>query len=611
MADSQVIAELQERIDSLELRLTSLRLDNKRLQKDARIHSLNESKLQEVQRIAALSSWEASTLTGQLTCSEKLSAWLSLGTLEQKRRPNIDDLMQAVHPKDRDAVVSAYESCLETGQPRQLKHRMVAADGQIRIVEHYMKTFQGKRNVPLKTIGILLDVTERERLTVRLEEAHAKLGSTLASVRSIHDNVPYGLLMVDAQHRVLAGYSKACDDFLTEQGPTIEGRKLETLLGLDPRMSGHFGSLLDQVFMDILPEELSLDQIPDRIRVKDRWVNVSASVIRDNGGDVSAVLFTLLDITDLIDAEQNQERLHGIVKVLMHKEAFTAFIRDFDAELEAMLGDLNDQARIRRALHTAKSGFALFSLMGISRQIHRIEDAVAVDASHLEELHRRVRALLAENEDLWAIRLDQKDEELVISRSSLEAMSRIVAESESLEEARRAVAETIVRLQEKPFSALAGPLRESFDSHVQRRHKQACLEIRGGDVLVPAEYREVLGVLPHLLRNAVDHGIEPPDSRGDKCPRAHVGVEVERSGGQFRVVVSDDGCGVDGEKLKRKALEGGKLTPEEAARLSRREILELMLLDQVSTAKSITTTSGEGSACRRSVPRSMPRGDTC
>jgi chemotaxis protein histidine kinase CheA len=102
--------------------------------------------------------------------------------------------------------------------------------------------------------------------------------------------------------------------------------------------------------------------------------------------------------------------------------------------------------------------------------------------------------------------------------------------------------------------------------------------------------------LTHLVRNAVDHGIETPEKRQacGKSPEGHLFLRAFHEGGQVNIEISDDGAGIDPERVKQKALEKGLVTPDQASRLSDRELLNLLFLPGFSTAEKVTNVSGRG-----------------
>jgi len=102
--------------------------------------------------------------------------------------------------------------------------------------------------------------------------------------------------------------------------------------------------------------------------------------------------------------------------------------------------------------------------------------------------------------------------------------------------------------------------------------------------------------LTHLVRNAVSHGIETPEERRKLCkaPRGTVRLNAYHHGNQVVVEVTDDGRGIDAQKIRAKAIELGMTTAEECARLSEAEILEFIFRPGFSTAEQVTEVSGRG-----------------
>jgi two-component system chemotaxis sensor kinase CheA len=102
--------------------------------------------------------------------------------------------------------------------------------------------------------------------------------------------------------------------------------------------------------------------------------------------------------------------------------------------------------------------------------------------------------------------------------------------------------------------------------------------------------------LTHLVRNSVDHGIELPDDRV-KAGKDRSGCLILRAfheGGQVNIEISDDGAGLDAERIRKKALERGVITADQAAHMAEREIFNLIFLPGFSTAEKVTNVSGRG-----------------
>jgi two-component system, chemotaxis family, sensor kinase CheA len=128
--------------------------------------------------------------------------------------------------------------------------------------------------------------------------------------------------------------------------------------------------------------------------------------------------------------------------------------------------------------------------------------------------------------------------------------------------------------------------------------KEADLVIHGEDVRIDKRIlEEIKDPLIHLLRNCVDHGIEPPDARQSarKPPRATILLSVTQvNGNQVEIALQDDGSGIDVDKVKASAIKRGLLTADAAASLRAEAALRLVFEPDVSTSPMITQVSGRG-----------------
>jgi two-component system chemotaxis sensor kinase CheA len=102
--------------------------------------------------------------------------------------------------------------------------------------------------------------------------------------------------------------------------------------------------------------------------------------------------------------------------------------------------------------------------------------------------------------------------------------------------------------------------------------------------------------LVHLIRNALDHGIELPDQRAQagKARCGTVRLEACQEGDQIVVTVADDGIGIDPDRIARKAVDKGLVTPERLRALTAREVLDFIFVPGFSTAERVNNLSGRG-----------------
>jgi len=149
----------------------------------------------------------------------------------------------------------------------------------------------------------------------------------------------------------------------------------------------------------------------------------------------------------------------------------------------------------------------------------------------------------------------------------------------------------------RPFSDGVDGFQRMVRDVARSLDKDARLEITGLTTQVDRDVLEMVKApLNHLLRNAVDHGIEMPDLRREngKHPQAIVKLDARHRSGMLLVSVEDDGRGVDLDSLKQKIVERGLSTEEMLAQMSEAELLEFLFLPSFSTRSEVTEISGRG-----------------
>ena len=192
--------------------------------------------------------------------------------------------------------------------------------------------------------------------------------------------------------------------------------------------------------------------------------------------------------------------------------------------------------------------------------------------------------VLARNE--LARRLREASGDVAVD-GAFERLSGIIAEM------RDAITRTRMQRIENLFVALPRMVRDLSTE----LGKQVLVDIDGGDVELDREMIEMIrDPLTHIIRNAVDHGIELPAERL-KAGKREIGllaVSARQSGNQILIEIADDGRGIDASRLVEKAISNGVIEREVAQKLTRSEQLALIFEAGLSTAKEVTAISGRG-----------------
>ena len=212
------------------------------------------------------------------------------------------------------------------------------------------------------------------------------------------------------------------------------------------------------------------------------------------------------------------------------------------------------------------------------------EHTVRVDTKRLDAIVNLIGELVLSRNRLKTLRVRLRDEELDRAVSSLDiATSRLQS----------AVMRTRMQPVGKVFSRFPKVARDVARS----LNKEVDLELIGADTELDRNLVEALAdPLVHLVRNAIDHGIETPALReATGKPRGgHVRLSAQQEGDYVSIEVQDDGAGIDPERLRQKAREKGLIDPEAAARLTTEECLHLVFLPGFSTKSEVTDISGRG-----------------
>jgi len=262
--------------------------------------------------------------------------------------------------------------------------------------------------------------------------------------------------------------------------------------------------------------------------------------------------------------------------------------------LEARLKSLTEQARdlLNQNLRVQKRLFELETLVDVRaltmmRARTRRTDEAAFDPLEMDqysELHSTTHALMEESADARALAFRLEDE--IARLSGVQTLQQRLSKD---------LQHLVIGTRMSPAGMLEPRLQRNVRATCQATGKQAALTVKGGDALIDGDMLSRLAEpLLHLLRNAVDHGIEAPEERiaAGKDPTGRIELAYSRQGQQVVLQCSDDGRGLDLPAIHRRALERGLVGSEQV--LTEDEITRLILLPGFSTRDIVNEVSGRG-----------------
>lgn len=201
--------------------------------------------------------------------------------------------------------------------------------------------------------------------------------------------------------------------------------------------------------------------------------------------------------------------------------------------------------------------------------------------------------------------------ELVIDRTRVAQIGAVLAAKYDNEENVEALAETVSHiaritsdLQDQIMKARMLPIETVFNRFprmvrdlANKVGKEIQLDLEGGDTELDRSVIEAIGdPLLHILRNSVDHGIEPPEDRvkAGKPQTGRILVSARHQENHIVIDIEDDGRGIDVARVKQKAIENGLVSPEAAERLTDKDALQFIFASGLSTAQQVSDVSGRG-----------------
>jgi len=233
---------------------------------------------------------------------------------------------------------------------------------------------------------------------------------------------------------------------------------------------------------------------------------------------------------------------------------------------------------------------------------HEVEQAVG-------EVKTATKQVTATSSKTIRVNIERLDilmnlfEELVIDRGRLEQISRELKNSELNETVERMsrisgdLQNIILNMRMVPVETVFNRFPRMIRQLAKDLNKKINLEIVGAETELDRTVIDEIGdPLVHLLRNAIDHGIEMPEERvkNGKSEEGHVVLSAYHSGNHVFIEIEDDGAGINRERVLKKALDRGVVTDQVAATLTDKQVYELIFSSGFSTAEKISDISGRG-----------------
>lgn len=215
-----------------------------------------------------------------------------------------------------------------------------------------------------------------------------------------------------------------------------------------------------------------------------------------------------------------------------------------------------------------------------------IEDSVRVNVGLLDDLLNLAGEMVLRRNQL-----------LRISQSTDKQVAQLNTVAKSIDELTTKLQKKIMKTRMQPIANVFNKFPRIVRDLSRKVGKEVDLTMHGINVELDRSLIEALvDPMTHLVRNALDHGIEPPEVRelNGKARNGSLNLSAYHESGRVIIDVSDDGSGIDLEKVKTKAVQKGLVNDKEIAAMSEAEVMNLILTPGFSTADEVTDISGRG-----------------
>ena len=423
-----------------------------------------------------------------------------------------------------------------------------------------------------------------------VRERTSELDARNADLRLVLDSVGQGLMTVELDGSMGGARSAAVEALLGTE-PADESfldllDRVDEMFGMHMRM--HWDNLTD----GFLPHELVLDQMPSRLSRAGRHLRFDFSPITDSEGELARLLVVISDVTAMVEREQAELRQREVMRVFERvmddKAGFLEFYEEAEAILRRIESPQASGPARKREIHTLKGISAIFGLESIAAACHTVETAVeeaarepvVADAAPLRGAWDDLRA------DLDRL-LGERQDSIEIPDVEYEQLLHAVLEGEKGER----LAARIRAWRFDPLSRRLSRLAAQVERIGERLGKPVQVELDDGGLrLDGARWSSFWSSFVHVLRNAVDHGLETAEERetAGKPTTGTVTLRGWRDGDAFVLDVEDDGRGVDWAKLRSIAVERG------LPAITRKDLQGVIFAEGLSTRDEATEMSGRG-----------------
>lgn len=420
-------------------------------------------------------------------------------------------------------------------------------------------------------------------------------------MKLVLDHVKQGLVTVNITGQITGERSSITDVWLNT--PPESSLFADWLRVHDPKAADWFELGIIEIEEDILPMDVLISQLPSQMTVPSedgkeenmRYIQINYQVIyKDDICD--KILVVMTDISFEVQQAKAEALQQENLRIFELLASNASGFDDFYQEAQRIAHEIQNNSELplailKRLIHTLKGNTALFGLERIAKICGQLEDSMEESD---ERPTPKQMTLFAEawtelEDKVQHLTEGDRKNQMVIDKADLDNLVSIIQAQSPHETIEHQVKHITLEPCKKRLSILAEQAQKIAD-RLGRKNISIAQEI-GDDIrLESSDWSAFWSSMVHVLRNAIDHGLEPEAER-QSVGKDHTGIISIRTAieqDSFILEVEDDGRGVDLHRLKEKAEQKGLNVDTEA------QLLKALFADGLSTKETISETSGRG-----------------
>lgn len=445
----------------------------------------------------------------------------------------------------------------------------------------------GRVAYDLRTLYATLDGQVRRR-TADLATKTRQLERASRGMHEILDNVAQGLVSVELDGSVGEERSAVLDAWLGAPAPN---RPVWAWLAKHDEVASEWLELGWEGLVDgFMPYDVVLDQLPKRMQVGEQTLGLEYRAILEDE-EVKQVLFVISDISADVERARLEAEQREILSIFQRLSRGRPGFLEFMEEVSKLISVLEGQpstSLAMRAIHTIKGNCSVFGLQTMADLCHRVESRILDEQSTITPAElERIQA--SWNATCVRIRpfLDVDCAGVPVDPADLDALQQAFVEQLPHAELQALVASWSLERTDARLERIG----EQALQVAERLNKAVRVEVDSHDLRVaPDLWARFWSSFVHVLRNALDHGIESPEERAavGKDPVGRICLSTTLADDTFTIAIEDDGRGMDWDVLEARAAQLG------LPHGSRAELAESLFVDGMSSRAEVTQFSGRG-----------------